>query len=177
MLPAKASGMRKREGEVPAARAMLTTMGIISATVPVLLTKAPTAAVVTIMRTKRRVSLLPAKPMMRLPAILARPVEKMPPPTTNRPTIMMTMGLEKPVRASSAVSTPLSTSASDAHTATRSERIRPETKSAAEMTRIMSVAIIFFSDTFKKGLKEEKRSREYLPGFVMFKISDNSQPM
>ena len=45
MLLAKAKGISRREGCVPALRAKLTTMGNIKATVPVLLTKAPMADV------------------------------------------------------------------------------------------------------------------------------------
>ena len=142
MLPAKARGMRKRDDCRPAARAMLTTMGSIKATVPVLLTKAPTPPVVSMRSTKRRVSLVPAKLRMRLPIILARPVENIPPPTTKRPTIMMTMGLEKPERVSSGVSTPANTKAMAAQTATRSERMGPKTKRMAETAKMIRVAVM-----------------------------------
>ena len=40
-LPAKATGMSRREDRMPELAAMLMMMGIIMATVPVLLTKAP----------------------------------------------------------------------------------------------------------------------------------------
>ena len=64
MLPAKANGMSIRDDEMPAPRAMLTTMGSIRATVPVLLTKAPTAVVASITSTNSFFSLLPASPTM-----------------------------------------------------------------------------------------------------------------
>ena len=139
MLPANAKGMSKRDEEMPAPRAMLTTMGNIRATVPVLLTKAPTTEVVIMSNTKSRVSLLPANPIMLVPIRLAKPVPKMPPPTTKRAAIIITMGLENPANASSGLSTPVSTRANAAHTATRSERMRPLTKSMAEMARIIRV--------------------------------------
>ena len=56
-LPAKASGMSRREDWNPACAAMLITMGIMSATVPVLLTKAPVTEVTSIRSRKASVSL------------------------------------------------------------------------------------------------------------------------
>lgn len=52
-LLAKASGISRRAGRVPLCSVMLTTIGIISATVPVLLTKAPIQAV-TIITSKKK---------------------------------------------------------------------------------------------------------------------------
>ena len=60
MLLAKARGMRSLLEEVPAYAAMLTTIGSIRATVPVLLTKAPMNAVTSITRRNSLVSLVPA---------------------------------------------------------------------------------------------------------------------
>ena len=74
MLLAKASGISSRLWFMPDPAAMLTTIGIISATVPVLLTKAPIEAVTMMTSRKRRVSLLPARFRMRELIILARPV-------------------------------------------------------------------------------------------------------
>ncbi len=142
MLLAKARGMRSLLGDVPAFAAMLTTIGSISATVPVLLTKAPIVPVTSITRRNSLVSLVPAKAIILLLIILARPVWKIAPPTTNRPTIMITTEFEKPERASSGVSIWQSSKASRAHNATRSERTFPLTKSAADISRITSVAII-----------------------------------
>ena len=59
-LLAKARGMSNRRDDVPAWAAILTTIGNISATVPVLLTKPPISAVTSITSKKRRVSLVPA---------------------------------------------------------------------------------------------------------------------
>ena len=100
MLLAKARGMRKRLGDFPALAAMLTIIGSIRATVPVLLTNAPIAPVTSITRRNIFVSLLPARDITLLPIIFARPVWNIPPPTTNKPIIMMTVVLENPERAS-----------------------------------------------------------------------------
>ena len=56
---AKANGISRRLTELPLAEAMLTTMGNIRATVPVLLTKEPMSAVPDMTSRKRRVSLFP----------------------------------------------------------------------------------------------------------------------
>ena len=103
MLLAKARGMSRRRGDVPAAAAMLTTIGSMRATVPVLLTNMPIADVTIITRRKSLSSLLPARVMTLLPIIFARPVWKMPPPTMKRPIIMMTVVFEKPERPSAGV--------------------------------------------------------------------------
>ena len=100
MLLANAKGMSRRLGFILALMAMLTTIGIIMATVPVLLTNAPMNDVTTITRMKRRVSLFPARRMSFELIIFARPVWNMAPPTTNSPTIIMTEVLEKPEKAS-----------------------------------------------------------------------------
>ena len=105
MLLAKARGIRRRRGDEPAAAAILTTIGSIRATVPVLLTNIPIAEVTIITSRKRRSSLLPARVMTLLPIIFARPVWKIPPPTMNRPIIMITVVLENPERPSAGVST------------------------------------------------------------------------
>ena len=74
MLPAKASGMSNRADDSPAPRAMLTTMGSISATVPVLLTKAATTLVTIITRKKSFTSLVPASLSRRPDMVRAKPV-------------------------------------------------------------------------------------------------------
>ena len=149
MLLAKARGMSRRRGEVPAAAAMLTTIGSIRATVPVLLTNIPIADVTIITSRKRRISLLPARVITLLPIILARPVWNMPPPTMNSPIIIMTVVLEKPERPSAGVRTWQSSSARRAQMATRSDLTLPLTKSMAEINNIISVAIIFCKVTIK----------------------------
>ena len=55
---------------------------------------------------------------------------------------MMTMGFENPASASSGVSTPHTTSASAAHTATRSDLMRPLTNNMAARLRIMRVVVM-----------------------------------
>ena len=104
MLLAKASGISRRPELIPALAAMLTTIGSMRATVPVLLTKAPMAEVPSITSRKRRVSLLPARRRSLELIIFASPVWKMAPPTMNSPAIMMTTELENPDRASDGVS-------------------------------------------------------------------------
>ena len=143
MLLAKASGMRRRRDDVPATAAILTTIGSIRATVPVLLTNIPMDAVTIITRRKRRSSLLPASTITLLPIILARPVWKIPPPTMNRPTIMMTVVFENPARPSAGVRTCESSNASRAQIATRSDLTLPLTNNIAATSNIISVVIIF----------------------------------
>ncbi len=139
MEQAKAMGMRRRLAFILALAARLTTMGSMRAAVPVLLTKAPKATVQRITSRKMVFSLVPAM-RSRPPLIfLASPVWKMAPPTTNRPTIMITTELEKPERASSGVRTPKSNKRVRAQRATMSERNLPTAKQIAEPTRMASV--------------------------------------
>ena len=140
ILLAKASGMSSRLAFMWGLdAAKLTTIGSIRATVPVLLTKAPMAEVTAMMRINRRSSLFPANPRMRLLTILASPVWKMAPPTTNRPTIIMTTELENPDKASSGVRIWNISRATKAHNATMSERIFPLTKNMAERIKMQRV--------------------------------------
>ena len=142
MLLANASGMRRRRDDVPAAAAILTTIGSIKATVPVLLTNIPMADVTIMTRRKRRSSLFPASTITLLPIIFARPVWKIPPPTMNRPTIMMTVVFEKPARPSAGVRICERSNARRAHIATRSDLTLPLTKKNAAKSNIISVVII-----------------------------------
>ena len=142
MLLAKAKGMSRRAGRVPVCVAMLTTMGIIKATVPVLLTKAPMTAVTTTTSRKRRRSLPPASFMIFWLTALASPVWNIAPPTTKRPTIMMTTEEEKPAKASSGVRMPVSSRADKAQRATTSDRTRPMMNITTVRARIRSVAVI-----------------------------------
>ena len=87
-------------------------------------------------------SLFPARRSILLLIILANPVLKIAPPTTNNPTIMMTIGLEKPESASSGVSMLNTINKTRAHRATRSERNFPLTKKTADRASIISVVII-----------------------------------
>ena len=100
MLLAKASGISSRLARIFAFCAKLTTIGIINATVPVLLTKAPITAVTTISSKNNPNSLSPANVISLPEAFFARPVCTMAPPTTNNPTIIMTTGFENPDKAS-----------------------------------------------------------------------------
>ena len=68
------SGISNRLGFILALIARLTTMGSISATVPVLLTNAPIAEVTNITRKNRRISLFPASLRIRELIIFASPV-------------------------------------------------------------------------------------------------------
>ena len=151
MLLAKASGIRKRRGDLPAPVAILTMIGSIRATVPVLLTKAPISPVTSITRRNILVSLLPESDITLLPIILASPVWKIPPPTMKRPTIIITVVFENPESPSAGVRTWQRRSARSAQMATRSERTFPLTNNMAETSNIISVAIIVFS----------KRSQRY----------------
>ena len=144
MLLAKARGMSRRLAFMPPFCARLTTIGIISATVPVLLTNAPMTAVTTISNRNSRSS-LPSASVISLPlAFLASPVCTIAPPTTKSPTIIITTELEKPDSASCGVSIPVSNRATRAQSATRSERTLPIAKNTAEIARITSVVIIDF---------------------------------
>ena len=143
MLLANAKGMSRRLGFILALMAMLTTMGIMIATVPVLLTNAPMNDVTTITRMKRRVSLFPARRISLELIIFARPVWNMAPPTTKSPTIIMTAVLEKPEKASLGVGSrmPIMTSNANAHNATISERILPDMKKTIVNIKVASVPI------------------------------------
>ena len=149
--------------------ARLTTIGSISATVPVLLIKAPMAAVTSMTRMNSFSSLLPANPRMRLLTILASPVWKIAPPTTNSPIIMMTIGLANPASASSGVSIWKTSRPSSAHSATRSERTRPFIKKTADSTRIASVIYIIsvVSCRMTPDVKERNPSFNYHAAAVL----------
>ena len=147
MLLAKASGMSRRLELVFALAAMLTTMGSISATVPVLLTNAPMADVTSMTSSSNRSSLLPASFRILLLIILASPVWNIAPPTTNRPIIMMTTELENPASPSSGVRMWKMSSASSTQMATRSERTLPlmnNMTDAMSMISVTSIGGMFF---------------------------------
>ena len=91
MLLAKANGINNVEALLRASAAMETTIGIIKATVPVLLTKAPIVAVTTTTSKNKAVSLSPARRIILRLKALANPVCNIPPPTTNKPAIMITI--------------------------------------------------------------------------------------
>ena len=122
--------------------AILTTIGIIRATVPVLLTKAPINEVTNITNTNSFTSLSPASFSILLLIILAKPVWKIAPPTTKSPIIITTTLSENPDRASSGVSIPKSTSKTKAHIATKSERTFPLINSNDDTNNIIRVVYI-----------------------------------
>ena len=141
-LPAKASGMRKRDDCMPEPAARLMMIGIMRATVPVLLTKAPIKEVTSITSRKVMVSLPRESAISLLPVSLARPVCMMAPPTTKSPTIMTTMGEEKPARASAGVRIPKTRSAARAVSATMSALTLPQINMATVMIKIISVIVM-----------------------------------
>ena len=142
ILLAKANGIRNRRGLIFALTAILTTIGIITATVPVLLTKAPIEAVTNITKTNNLLSLLPARRSILELISFASPVRKIPPPTINNPTIINTIELEKPDRASTGVIILVSTNANRAHIATKSDRTLPLIKNADDTKSIIRVIFI-----------------------------------
>ena len=142
-LLAKASGMSSSLELLCVAAARLTTMGSIRATVPVLLTKAPMTAVTSITIRKSVSLLFPASFIILLLIIFASPVCRIPPPTTNRPTIIIRTGFEKPARASAGVRMLNRSRDISAHNATTSERVLPIAKNIAEMAKMIMVIIIF----------------------------------
>ena len=146
MLLAKARGMRMRRELMPELDAMLTMMGSMRATVPVLLTKPPMADVNTMTKRNSFSSLLPAKLVILPPIFLARPVCSTAPPTMNNPAIIMTTGLEKPDRASLVVRLPVSNRQISAQSAMMSERTRPTAKRTAvtrRMIRVVYILLVF----------------------------------
>jgi hypothetical protein len=148
ILLAKASGISRRLGFIFTLIAILTTIGIIMATVPVLLTKAPITEVTPITIRKSFVSLFPANFISLELIILARPVWKIAPPTTNRPTIIIITLLEKPERASSGVSTPARSNVARAERATISERTLPLMKKTTDNNKTRIVIIINYREIF-----------------------------
>ena len=142
MLLAKAKGMSRVDALLRDSAAIATTMGIISATVPVLLTKAPTKAVTSMTSKKSRVSLPLARCIIRWLAALASPVCKIAPPTINSPTIITTTGLENPANASAGVSMPQSSSTTNDPRATMSALSLPATNIATVMKRMMMVSVM-----------------------------------
>ena len=136
--------MRKRDDCIPEAVAMLMMMGIMSATVPVLLTKAPMKEVTSITSRKVTVSLPRDSAMSLLPVSLASPVCMMAPPTTKSPIIMMTMGEEKPESASAGVRMPKTSNDAKAVSATMSALTLPQMNMATVRNRMMRVIVMSF---------------------------------
>ena len=136
--------MRNRDDCMPDPAAMLMMMGIMRATVPVLLTKAPMKDVTSITRRKVMVSLPRESAMSLLPVSLARPVCMMAPPTTKSPIIMMTMGEEKPARASAGVRIPRTSRAARAVSATMSALTLPHINMATVITNMIRVIVMLY---------------------------------
>ncbi len=148
MLLAKAKGISSLEADAPLTAVILTTMGSIRATVPVLLTNAPIRAVPPITSRKSLEGELPASLSNRALSILARPVLKMAPPTTKRPIIIITIELENPDNASPVVSTPPRASTLSAIRATRSALNFPHTKKIAAKANVARVSVKFLRFCF-----------------------------
>src|SRR5690554_598418 len=125
ILLAKAKGIKSLSGPILALKAILTTIGNIKATVPVLLKNQPIKTMTKKTTIKRVTSLLPANLTMRVPMVLASPVLNTAPPTINRPTIIITIEFENPERASEALSVPEIIKRVVAEIATMSARILP----------------------------------------------------
>ena len=134
--------MRRRAGCMPILEAIPTTIGIINATVPVLLTNAPMTDVTITTSRKSAVSLPPANFIIRPPTAFAKPVCIMAPPTTKSPTIIITTVDEKPEKASTGVRIPNKSKAESAQSATMSERSLPIANINTVRTNIMRVTVI-----------------------------------
>ena len=174
MLLANASGINSLPAFIPAPAAMLTTMGSISATVPVLLTNAPMPAVASITRRNSFNSLRPASFNILPLIIFASPVWKMPPPTTNSPTIITTTEFENPASPSSGVNIWNTNNASSVHTATKSDRTFPLMKNSAESAKITNVITIISSDSYSfpnAKIRKKARSANPPPGPSLSPIS------
>jgi hypothetical protein len=155
---AKAMGINILLGDIPAAVERLTTIGNNKATVPEFETKAPIPDVTNIIRINMRSSLPPAIRNIFELIIRARPVWKMAPPTTNRPTIIITTGLENADNASCGVITPPNIKHNNETKATTSDRTLPTTKATAVKTKTTIVYIITLS-IFRKHTKKLQQIR------------------
>lgn len=142
MLLANANGMRNRDVLIPALLAILTTIGSIRATVPVLLTNAPIIEVTPITSKNNFNSLFPASLSSLAPIIFASPVWNIAPPTTNNPIIIITIELENPDNDSSVVRMPDIDNVMRAISATTSERILPQAKNVAANMSVRIVIVI-----------------------------------
>src|SRR5574344_3027421 len=142
ILLANAHGISSLDGLFLLSIAIDTIIGIISATVPVLLTKAPMRAVTTTTSKNIAVSLLPASCIILWLAALPSPVCNMAPPTTNSPTIITTTGLENPANASVGVSMPQSNITTNEHKATMSALSLPATNIATVTMSMIIVSVI-----------------------------------
>lgn len=141
-LEANASGISNLLLLKPACADILTTMGIINATVPVLLTKAPIKDVLSITSKNALRSLPLASDIIRLPPSRARPVCNNAPPTTNNPTIIITTGEANPARASEGESTPVNINTHKAATAVTSLRHLPHINIATVSVKVIIVIAI-----------------------------------
>ena len=117
-------------------------IGIMMATVPVLLTKAPINDVANMTRMNALTSFPFAIRDMLLPADCANPVCRIAPPTTKSPTIITTIGDEKPLKASLVVSTPVAVSIMRADNATTSPLTLPQINMAMVTINTVMVMVI-----------------------------------
>ena len=116
-------------------------------------TTEPMVPVTIITSRNRRSSLWPARTIILLLIILARPVWKIPPPTINRPTIIITVEFANPASPSAGVRIWHISRASSEHIATISDLTFPLTNNPAAINRIINVAITSLL-AFKRALSE-----------------------
>jgi len=167
ILLTKAKGISRRLELIFADIAKLTTIGIINATVPVLLTKPLMTEVVNAINIKILNWLPPASNNNLLLIICAKPVSKIAPPTTNKPIIIMTILLENPVSASSGVRILNRSSESSESSATTSERNLLLTKKITvkrSMTRVMIAPVSIFYLIFRTEIKHYCALRQQKSG-------------
>src|SRR5690625_915728 len=134
---ANATGMSSSDGLSRARRAMPVATGSMTATVPVELRKADSAAVAPIRSRTMRCQDVPAVFCRYAPKVSASPVRKMAPPTTKRAAMMITDWSAKPASASWGVRRPGTARARRARSAVVSSRIFSvaNSSSAATMTQ------------------------------------------
>lgn len=145
---AQASGINNLEGGVFVSRATLTTAGSKIATAPILFIKADIKPTPTIINTVIRAVLFPANRTTCRAIESATPLRVNPPLTMNTAHTVITAGLAKPENASSMLTKPVRTSATNtimATTSTRSFSLTNRMTAPASMisTRMLSTLKLF----------------------------------
>ena len=128
VLEPKAMGIKTLEGRLPAAHAAVTLTGKRAATVPVLLTNPESTPDPRLTKLCNFLAERPAQVTKRRPAIAVQPVLERPSPITNKPAIIITVGLLKPAKVSARLSSPLKKSNNMDSKATTSGVHLPQTK-------------------------------------------------
>ena len=130
---------------------MLMMAGAITATVPVSLMNPDSMATVPMIIANNRDSLFPANWMIFPLMLSARPVSITAPPTMNKEAIVITIGLEKPARASSGerilltinkINSPRATRSTESHSVIKKSMAPPN---KARVIQISIVAMFFVS--------------------------------